>query len=128
MRRFLICLNLIGLLLTVNQTAANANNFFQLQVKVIEIKDLGLSDRDESKSVVEVRWQVNPFEQAKISSFNLTLSATYADGTTIIERRNVEKNKLVARVEIPSVKTSRSRPSAFIKNLKATVTAVISEK
>lgn len=128
MRRFLICLNLIGLLLTINQTPANANNFFQLQVKVIEIKDLGLSDRDESKSVVEVRWQVNSVEQAKISSFKLTLSAIYADGTTITEKREVENTKLAERVEIPSVKTAKGRPSAFIKNLKAQVTAVISEK
>ena len=128
MRRFLICLNLIGLLLTINQRAANTNNFLDFPVKVIEVKDLGLSDRDESKSVIEVRWQVNPVERAKITSFKITLFATYADGTTITAKQNVEKNTLAARVEIPSVKNVKGRPSAFIKNLKAEVTAVISEK
>ncbi len=128
MRKIVICLNLIGLFLTINQTAANANNFLDFPVRVIEVKDLGLSDRDESKSVIEIRWQINPSEQAKISSFKLILSATYADGTTITEKQNVEKHKVSVRVEIPSSKTSRGRPSAFIKNLKAEVTAVISEK
>jgi hypothetical protein len=127
MGKILACLNLIGLLLTINQTAANANNFLQLQVKVIEIKDLGLSDRDESKSVIEVRWQINPFEQEKISFFKITLFATYADGTTITANQNVEKNTLAARVEIPSVKNAKGRPSAFIKSLKAEVRAVISK-
>ncbi|MEZ5428719.1 MAG: hypothetical protein R2747_20910 [Pyrinomonadaceae bacterium] len=128
MRKFLVCLNLIGLILTIDQAAAGTGNGFDVPVKVTEVKEIGLSDRDESKSVIEVRWQIDQLQRAKISSFKLALSATYADGTVITERRSIDKNALSARVEIPSVKTFRSRPPAFIKNLKATVTAVISEK
>src|SRR5687768_1165252 len=110
MRKALIFLNLIGLLITINQTAANAQTVTQVPVEVVEVKDLGLSDRDESKSVIEVRWSVDPVQKEKIVSFNLVLSVVYADGTTIGEKRKVEATALLARVEVPSVKPYGGRP------------------
>ena len=50
---------------------ASANSVFDIPVEVIEVKDLGLSDRDESKSLIEVSWQIDPLKQEKIASFNL---------------------------------------------------------
>ena len=124
MRKSLIFLNLFGLFLSINQIFANPKTHGDVPVEVVEVKDLGLSDRDESKSVIEVRWSVDSVQKEKIVSFNLVLSVTYADGTTISERRNVEKHLRVARVEVASVKTFGGRPSAFIKKLDAKVTAV----
>lgn len=129
MRKSLIFLNLIGLLLTINQISANPKTAGggDVPVEVVEVKDLGLSDRDESKSVIEVRWSVDPVQKEKIISFNLVLSITYANGTTVSERRSMEKNARSARVEVPSVKTFGGRASAFIKKIEAKVTAVFSK-
>ncbi len=127
MRKLFFVLNLIGLLLTVNQKSAIANPVIDFPVEVIEVRDLGLSDRDELKSLIEVSWRIDPLKQEKIASFNLVLSVTYADGTAVTERRVVEKHALSAKVEVPSVKTIGRRPPAFIKNMSAKVTAVISK-
>jgi hypothetical protein len=127
MRKIFIYLSLVGLLGAINQTSAQARTFSEIPVEVVRVKDLGLSDRDESKSVIEVEWRVNPAQKEKIVSFNLVLFVTYADGTTIIEKRNVEKKLFSVRVEVPSVKTFAGRPSAFIKKLNAKVTAIFSK-
>ncbi|MCY7345643.1 MAG: hypothetical protein LH614_05415 [Pyrinomonadaceae bacterium] len=127
MRKIYILLSLIGLLLTINQTKAFAKTDWSVPVEVTEVKDLGLSDRDESKSVIEVRWQTGSVQKEKISAFNVTLSVTYADGTTISERRTIEKNALSTRIEIPSVKFFGGRNSAFIKLMNARVFAVFSK-
>lgn len=121
-------MNLIGLFLTVNQMPVNAKTVLDIPVEVTEVKDLGLSDRDELKSLIEVSWRVDPSQKERIASFNLLLSITYADGTAITERRNVEKQAQSVRVEVPSVKTIGNRPPAFIKKINAKVTAVISKK
>jgi hypothetical protein len=127
MRKIFIFLSLIGLLLSMDQKSAAAKEFFDIPVSIVEVKDLGLSDRDESKSVIEVRWNANPIQKEKIVSFNLTLSITYADGTTVSAKRKIEKNALSARVEVPSVKTFGGRATAFIKKIDARVFAVISK-
>lgn len=129
MRKIYIFLNFVGLLLTINQTRAEANTAAALDVpvKVVEVRDLGISDRDESKSVIEVRWQVNQFQKEKIASFNLLVAVTYADGTTINERRKAQASEFSARIEVPSVRALGGRSSAFIKKLEARVTAVISK-
>jgi hypothetical protein len=127
MRNLLVVLNLIGLFITLNQTPANANTAMEIPVEVTEVRDVGLSDRDELKSLIEVSWRIDPQQQAKIASFNLLLSITYADGTAITERRTVDKSALSVKVEVPSVKTIGRRPPAFIKNINAKVTAVISK-
>ena len=120
-------MNLIGLFLTVNQIPANANVLVDIPVEVTEVKDLGLSDRDELKSLIEVSWRIDEMPQEKIASFNLLLSVTYADGTLVTERRRVEKHLSSIKIEVPSVKTIGRRPPAFIKNVNAKVTAVISK-
>lgn len=127
MRKLLIALNLIGLFLTVNQIPANANVLVDIPVEVTEVKDLGLSDRDELKSLIEVSWRIDEMQQEKIASFNLLLSVTYADGTLVTERRRVEKHLSSIKIEVPSVKTIGRRPPAFIKIMNAKVTAVISK-
>jgi hypothetical protein len=127
MRKLFVLLNLIGLILTVNQFPANANAALDIPVEVTGVKDLGLSDSDELKSLIEVSWNIDSIKKERIKSFNLLLSVRYADGTSISERRTVEKTALSARVEVPSVKTLGNRPAAFIKKIDARVTAVISK-
>lgn len=127
MRKLIVALNLIGLFLTVNQMPANANVPLDFPVEVTEVKDLGLSDRDELKSLIEVSWRTDSIPKEKIASFNLLLSVTYADGTSITERRTIDKNLSSIKIEVPSVKTIGRRPPAFIKYMNAKVTAVLSK-
>ncbi len=128
MRRTFIFLNLIGLLITINQISADAKTDFQVPVEVVEVKDLGLSDRDESKSLIEVRWRVaGQIQKEKIAAFNLVLFVSYADGTTFTEKRKYEKTVFSAQIEVPSVKTFGGRNPAFIKKTEARVSAAISK-
>ena len=127
MRRIYALFSLFGLLLTINQMSAKANTDLGVPVEVTEVRDLGLSDRDESKSVIEIRWAINSVQKEKIASFTVILSVTYADGTTISEKHTIEKEALSARIEIPSVKFFGGRNSAFIKRVNARVSAIFSK-
>lgn len=125
MRKVFVYLSLIGLLITINQKSLFANSDFEFPVEVIEVRDLGLSDRDEAKSLIEVSWQSDRIQTDKISGFNVSLFITYADGTRLVEKHKFNKDIFSARIEIPSVKTFHGKPSAFIKKIDARVTAAI---
>lgn len=119
-------MSLISLVLAIaSQTIINAADS---PVEVLEVRDLGISANDDSKSIIEVRWRVNPTLIADVASFNLVLSVTYADGTTINVKRQTKEKSLSMRVEVPSVNISKGRPAAFIKKMNAIVIAVIPEK
>lgn len=128
MRKIFVFLNLIGLLITINENRAFAKSNFEFPVEVIEVKDLGLSDRDESKSLIEVRWQISEIQKDKVSAFRLSLSVTYADGTRVVEKYRFEKDVFSVRLEVPSVKRFGGRPTAFIKKIEAGVTAATISK
>lgn len=128
MRKIFIFLNLIGLLIAAGESRGFSKSDFEIPVEVIEVKDLGLSDRDESKSLIEVRWQTVEIQKDKISAFRVSLSVTYADGTRIVENRRFEKDVFSARLEVPSVKQFGGRPTAFIKKIEAEVTALTISK
>jgi hypothetical protein len=125
MRKIFIFLSLFGLLLSINQKSTAAALALDVPVNDVQVRDLGLSDRDESKSVIEVRWDTGAIQKETILSYSLTLSITYADGTTISEKRKIQRDALSARIEVPSVKTFGGRATAFIKKIDARVFAVI---
>jgi hypothetical protein len=127
MRDKIIFLSLIAIFLIVANQSVNAKNLMDVPVEVVEVKDLGVSANDDSKSIIEVRWRINPTLNA-VASFNLTLIVTYADGTTINEVKKTDGKTVSARFEVPSVKISKGKPPAFIKKMNAVVTAVIREK
>ena len=92
-------------------------------VEVIEIKEVGVFDNDETKSVIEIRWRINPALTANVRSFKILLSVIYADGTTNIVTRYADQESVTAQIEVPSVSFSTRNAPAFIKNLKAVVIA-----
>lgn len=129
MRSTLKILSLIILVLAfANQAIINAVETADSPVEVLEVKDLGISANDDSKSIIEVRWRVNPTLVANVASFNLVLSVTYADGTTTTIKRQTDGKSLSMRVEVSSVNISKGKPAAFIKKMNAVVIAVIPEK
>ncbi len=128
----LIILSQVVLFLAVtaaaNQVSVRAETKPDAPVEVVEIKEVGISGADETKSVIEIRWRLNPALNAGVSSFKLLLSVTYADGTTLILTHNADAESVLAQVEVPSAKISKRSPPAFIKQLKATVIAVFPKK
>ena len=128
MREKIVFISLLTLFLAaVNQISVNAKNLTDVPVEVIEVKDLGVSASDDSKSIIEVRWRVNSTLSA-VASFNLILSVVYADGSTRDEAKKSDGKTVSASFEVPSVRVSKGKPPAFIKNMNAVVTAVIREK
>jgi hypothetical protein len=113
---------------TANQVSVKAETTTDAPVEVVEIKEIGISNDDESKSVIEIRWRINPVLNSNVSSFKLFLSVTYADGTTLILTQNADAESVLAQIEVPSAKISKRNPPAFIKNLKASVVAVFPKK
>lgn len=107
----------------VSQISAKAANAPDAPVETIEIKEVGLSDKDETKSVIEIRWRINPTLTAEVRSFKILLSVTYADGITKNITRYTDEESFSVQIEVPSVNfTTRNKP-AFIKNLNALVIA-----
>lgn len=115
--RFLILVLMI--FLAVNQLFAN------VPVEVTDVKEVGLSDSDETKSVIEVKWKVNPGLQPNHSVFNVMLEVTYADGAILIFDEQAEKEARSAQIEVPSLHIYRGKKAAIIKEIKAFVTAEI---
>ncbi len=118
--------SLIILMLTifaVSQVCAKAANVTDAPVEIIEIKEVGLSDKDETKSVIEIRWRINPTLTADVRSFKILLSVTYADGTAKTVTRYTDEESVSVQIEVPSVNFSTLNTPAFIKNLKAMVIA-----
>lgn len=111
---------LMLMILAVSQISANAPD---APVEVIEIKEVGLSDKDETKSVIEVRWQINPAMATNVRSFKIFLSVIYADGTKVNIVRHADEESAALKIEVPSASFSNRNAPAFIKNLKAMVIA-----
>ena len=93
-------------------------------IEVIEVKEIGLSDSDETKSVIEVKWCVNQELQPNASNFNVTLEVTYADGAILIFDQQVLSPARSSQLEVPALHKFRGKKSAIIKQIKAFITTV----
>ncbi len=113
---------ILTILFGINQTFATVAVNCEIPVRVIEVKDLGLSEADETKSVIEVRWEVNPAIHSNYSGFNVTLEITYADGAILIFDEKAESSARFIRIEIPSLHIFRGKKPATVKEIKAFVT------
>jgi hypothetical protein len=115
--RFLVLV--LMLFLIINPIFANT------PVEVTQIKEIGLSDSDETKSVIEIKWKVNPSPQANHSDFNVTAEITYADGAILIFDGKAGSGALSTQIEVPSLHIYRGKKAAIIKQIKAFVTTEI---
>jgi hypothetical protein len=115
--RFLVLVLMIFLM--ANQAIANT------PVEVTDVKEIGLSDSDETKSVIEIKWKVNPSLQPNHSIFNVTLEVVYADGAILIFDEQVEKQARSTQIEVPALHIFRGKKPAIIKQIKAFITTEI---
>jgi hypothetical protein len=125
MKRIVVFLNLIGLLAAFGAGKVFCQNRLEIPVEVVEVRDLGLSDRDETKSLIEVRWRAGQIQKDRIRAFKLVLTVTYADGTRFVTQHKFQNDVFSTRVEVPSVKAFGRRPAAFITKIEAAVIAAV---
>ena len=116
------------LALAVTQSLAKSSVCCSAPVEVTEIKNLGISDSDETKSVIEIQWKINPTLHPNHSEFNVSLEIVYADGTVLIVDEQVENTARSAIIEVPTVHLRRGKSPAYIKQIKAFVTTEVLEK
>lgn len=115
--RFLVLI--LTIFFTINPILANT------PVEVTQVKEIGLSDSDETKSVIEIKWKVNPSLQADHSDFNVTAEIIYADGAILIFDGKAQNNARSLQIEVPSLHIYRGKKAAIIKQIKAFVTTEI---
>ena len=124
MKRKVKTLSLV-LMIFLMISQAIANDCKTQPVEVTEVKEIGLSDSDETKSVIEVKWCVNQELQTKQNTFNVTVEIVYADGAKLIFDEQAEKQARSTQIEVPSLHIYRGKKPAIIKQIKAFVTTEI---
>lgn len=122
-RKVKIIVLVLMIFLMISQ--AIANDCKTQSVEVTEVKEIGLSDSDETKSVIEVKWCVNQELQTKQNTFNVTVEIIYADGAKLIFDEQSEKQARSTQIEVPTLHIYRGKKPAIIKQIKAFVTTEI---
>lgn len=111
--------------LAVNQIIAKTDDCQKQAVEVTQVKEIGLSDSDETKSVIEVKWCVNQAIQPAHSGFNVTVEVIYADGAILIFDEQSKNQVRSTQIEVPTLHIYRGKKPAIIKQIRAFVTAEI---
>jgi hypothetical protein len=121
--RLLILVLVLTMFLTINPALVKGDKCRATPVKVTEVKELGLSESDETKAVIEVKWCVNSALQPTHSAFNVTVEVTYADGAILLFDEQAESRARSTRIEVPALHLYRGKKPAIIREIKAFVTA-----
>jgi hypothetical protein len=96
-------------------------------VEITEVKNVGISAINQSKSVIQALWSVNAQPSTNIKSFELNLEVTYADGAVEKFRAIAQGSERKTRMEVPTLHVSAGRPGAELKSFKTNITANFSE-
>jgi hypothetical protein len=100
---------------------------FSPQVEITDVRKVGISAADATKTVIEVRWQANVAQGASVKSFELALEVTYADGATVTARSSVGGTARSGRGEVPTTHLLPGHTPAEIKSIKASITTTFTE-
>ena len=96
-------------------------------IEITEVKNVGLSAINDSKSVIQALWSVHAQPGRNIKSFELNLEVTYADGAVEKLRATAPGSERKVRMEVPTLHVSAGRPGAELKSFKANITANFTE-
>ena len=96
-------------------------------IEIVEVKNVGVSASDESKSVIQVKWKADAQSGTELKTFDVAIEVGYADGAVQKARNSVGGSARSARFELPTLHFTPGRPSAELKSFKASVTASITE-
>ena len=111
--------------LAINQIIAKTDDCKNSPVEVTQVKEIGLSDSDETKSVIEIKWCVNQTLHPNQSAFNVTVEVIYADGAILIFDEQSKNQVRSTQIEVPTLHIYRGKKPAIIKQIRAFVTAEI---
>ena len=96
-------------------------------IEIEEVKNVGVSASDESKSVIQVKWKTDAQAGTDLKTFDVAIEMGYADGAVQRARNSVSGSARSARFEVPTSHFTPGRPGAELKSFKASVTASITE-
>ncbi len=96
-------------------------------VDITDVKNVGLSAGNDSKSIIQVGWSVTAQPNLSIKSFELVVEVTYADGGSERFKTTANGSDRKARFEVPTQHLSTGRPGAGLRSFKANITANFSE-
>lgn len=97
------------------------------QIEITEIKNSGVSAAKETHSIVQVAWATQGAPEVKISSFELVLEVTYADGFVEKSPAKAPGSARTSRFEVPTLHRAGNQPAAEMKGFKVSITANYSE-
>ena len=97
------------------------------QIEITEIKNAGVSAAKETHSIVQVAWATQGAPEAKISSFELVLEVTYADGFVGESPAKAPGSARTSRFEVPTLHRAGNQPAAEMKGFKVSITTNYSE-
>lgn len=96
-------------------------------VEIAEVKVAGVAASDESKSVIQVQWRVNPPPGVSVKSFEVAIEITYANGGTERLKTSVNGAARTARFEVVTARPVAGQAPAALKSFRASVTATVTE-
>ncbi|MBI3653497.1 MAG: hypothetical protein HY231_20905 [Acidobacteria bacterium] len=96
-------------------------------VDLTEVKNLGVSASNESKSILQMQWAVNAQPPLSIKSFDAVLEVAYADGTIERFKTSASSTDRKARFEVPTLHLVPGRLRAELRSFKAALTANFTE-
>jgi hypothetical protein len=97
------------------------------RIDIVEVKNLGISAANDSKSVIQMKWAAKLPPGSNVKSFDVSLEVQYADRTKEKIRDTVNGSASSARFEVPTLHVSPGRPAAEFRTFEASVTANFSE-
>lgn len=97
------------------------------QIQITELRIAGVSAAKETHSIVQVSWTTQGAPEVKVSSFELLLEITYADGFVDKSPAKTAGNVRSSRFEVPTLHRFANQPAAEMKSFKVSITANSSE-
>jgi hypothetical protein len=96
-------------------------------VEITEVKNVGVSANNDSKSIVQAQWSVNTLPTLSIKSFDLVIEVAYADGAIEQFKTTAGGAERKARFEVPTQHLATGKSGAGLRSFKANITASFTE-
>jgi hypothetical protein len=112
--------------IVLNHQVTNAFTF-ATRIEIAEVKNVGTSAGDNSKSIIQIKWLAEVQPGTTIKSFDIFLEVTYADGAIEKVKTTANGSARSVRFELLTVHLVAGRAAAELRGFKASVTANTAE-
>ena len=117
-------------LLIVSELALGARGWpapVAAAVEIVEVRAVGVSAAEESKSIIQVKWRADAQAGSEVKAFDVGIEVSYADGAVERRRTTAGASARSARFELPTLHFSAGRPGAELRSFKASVVVSFTE-